>query len=86
MERENRKIVRTTTWSAGPGCHGGCGVLAHITSAWVRALASSIAAHRRSKLARSILQMFPMLAAHSWDLLLNWDKTCPLGQNRLETL
>jgi len=30
MKRENRKIVRTTTWSAGPGCHGGCGVLAHI--------------------------------------------------------
>ena len=27
---KNRKIVRTTTWSAGPGCHGGCGVLAHI--------------------------------------------------------
>jgi len=25
-----RRIVRTTTWSAGPGCHGGCGVLAHI--------------------------------------------------------
>ncbi len=23
-------IVRTTTWSAGPGCHGACGVLAHI--------------------------------------------------------
>ncbi len=30
MEQKNRKIVRTTTWSAGPGCHGGCGVLAHI--------------------------------------------------------
>ncbi len=30
MIRERRKIVRTTTWSAGPGCHGGCGVLAHI--------------------------------------------------------
>ncbi len=30
MEDERRKIVRTTTWSAGPGCHGGCGVLAHI--------------------------------------------------------
>jgi anaerobic selenocysteine-containing dehydrogenase len=30
MKRGNRKIVRTTTWSAGPGCHGGCGVLAHI--------------------------------------------------------
>ena len=30
MKRKNRKIVRTTTWSAGPGCHGGCGVLAHI--------------------------------------------------------
>ncbi len=29
MKRES-KIVRTTTWSAGPGCHGGCGVLAHI--------------------------------------------------------
>ncbi|HEY31873.1 MAG TPA: molybdopterin-dependent oxidoreductase [Dehalococcoidia bacterium] len=27
---KNRQIVRTTTWSAGPGCHGGCGVLAHI--------------------------------------------------------
>jgi anaerobic selenocysteine-containing dehydrogenase len=25
-----RRIVQTTTWSAGPGCHGGCGVLAHI--------------------------------------------------------
>jgi anaerobic selenocysteine-containing dehydrogenase len=23
-------IVKTTTWSAGPGCHGGCGVLAHV--------------------------------------------------------
>ena len=22
--------VRTTSWSAGPGCHGGCGVIAHI--------------------------------------------------------
>jgi hypothetical protein len=30
MKRENHKIVRTTTWSAGPGCYGGCGVLAHI--------------------------------------------------------
>jgi len=27
---KNREIVRTTTWSAGPGCHGGCGVLAYI--------------------------------------------------------
>ncbi len=27
---EETKTVRTTTWSAGPGCHGGCGVLAHI--------------------------------------------------------
>jgi len=30
MEQKNPKIVHTTTWSAGPGCHGGCGVLAHI--------------------------------------------------------
>jgi anaerobic selenocysteine-containing dehydrogenase len=30
MKPEKRTIVRTTTWSAGPGCHGGCGVLAHI--------------------------------------------------------
>jgi len=30
MGGKDRKIVRTTTWSAGPGCHGGCGVLAHI--------------------------------------------------------
>jgi len=22
--------MRTTTWSAGPGCHGGCGVLVHV--------------------------------------------------------
>jgi anaerobic selenocysteine-containing dehydrogenase len=27
---ENLEVVRTTTWSAGPGCHGGCGVLAYI--------------------------------------------------------
>ena len=26
----NTRIVRTTAWSAGPGCHGTCGVLAHI--------------------------------------------------------
>ena len=30
MTNSKNKIVRTTTWSAGPGCHGGCGVLAHI--------------------------------------------------------
>ena len=24
------QIVRTTSWSAGPGCHGTCGVLAHV--------------------------------------------------------
>jgi anaerobic selenocysteine-containing dehydrogenase len=38
MNREKRQksnlseteIIPTTTWSAGPGCHGGCGVLAHI--------------------------------------------------------
>ena len=28
--KEKLEIVRTTTWSAGPGCHGGCGVLAYI--------------------------------------------------------
>ena len=30
MKEKDVCIVRTTTWSAGPGCHGGCGVLAHI--------------------------------------------------------
>jgi len=30
VKHGTRRIVRTTTWSAGPGCHGGCGVLAHI--------------------------------------------------------
>jgi anaerobic selenocysteine-containing dehydrogenase len=30
MDSPDTKIVRTTTWSAGPGCHGGCGVLAHV--------------------------------------------------------
>src|SRR5271169_3920354 len=30
MKEKDVHIVRTTTWSAGPGCHGGCGVLAHI--------------------------------------------------------
>ena len=30
MDEKETKVVRTTTWSAGPGCHGGCGVLAHI--------------------------------------------------------
>jgi len=23
---EQEKVVRTTVWSPGPGCHGGCGV------------------------------------------------------------
>ncbi len=30
MTGTNEKIVRTTSWSAGPGCHGGCGVLAYV--------------------------------------------------------
>lgn len=30
MSSAGTKIMRTTTWSAGPGCHGGCGVLAHV--------------------------------------------------------
>ena len=30
MAESKTEIVRTTTWSAGPGCHGGCGVLAHV--------------------------------------------------------
>jgi len=30
MGTDDTSIVKTTTWSAGPGCHGGCGVLAHI--------------------------------------------------------
>lgn len=30
METEDFEVIRTTTWSAGPGCHGGCGVLAHV--------------------------------------------------------
>jgi ferredoxin len=30
MGSDATKIFRTTTWSAGPGCHGGCGVLAHV--------------------------------------------------------
>lgn len=27
----NEKIVRTTVWSAGPGCHGGCGVKLYVS-------------------------------------------------------
>lgn len=30
MSSGETKVVRTTVWSPGPGCHGGCGVLAHI--------------------------------------------------------
>jgi anaerobic selenocysteine-containing dehydrogenase len=30
MNDQGSHIVKTTTWSPGPGCHGGCGVLAHI--------------------------------------------------------
>jgi len=30
MAENDLKIIRTTSWSAGPGCHGGCGVLAHV--------------------------------------------------------
>lgn len=30
MTELKSQIIRTTTWSAGPGCHGGCGVLAHV--------------------------------------------------------
>ncbi len=30
MKNEKLEIIRTTTWSAGPGCHGSCGVLAYV--------------------------------------------------------
>jgi anaerobic selenocysteine-containing dehydrogenase len=30
MKESQTGIFKTTTWSPGPGCHGGCGVLAHI--------------------------------------------------------
>jgi len=31
MEKsKEEKVVRTTVWSAGPGCHGGCGVKLHV--------------------------------------------------------
>ena len=28
--REGEKVVRTTVWSPGAGCHGGCGVKLHV--------------------------------------------------------
>lgn len=30
MTSSKTKVYKTTTWSPGPGCHGGCGVLAHV--------------------------------------------------------
>ena len=30
MADDGIRKIRTTTWSGGPGCHGGCGVIAHI--------------------------------------------------------
>ncbi|RPI79984.1 MAG: dimethylsulfide dehydrogenase [Desulfobacteraceae bacterium] len=30
MKDQSIKKIKTTTWSAGPGCHGGCGVIAHV--------------------------------------------------------
>ena len=28
--KDGVEIIKTTTWSPGPGCHGGCGVLVHV--------------------------------------------------------
>jgi anaerobic selenocysteine-containing dehydrogenase len=30
VKEEKLEIIHTTTWSAGPGCHGTCGVLAYV--------------------------------------------------------
>ncbi len=30
MKDNDVKIIKTTTWSPGPGCHGGCGILVHV--------------------------------------------------------
>lgn len=30
MNQTETGIYKTTTWSPGPGCHGGCGILAHV--------------------------------------------------------
>ncbi|THB81408.1 MAG: dimethylsulfide dehydrogenase [Desulfobacteraceae bacterium] len=30
MRSDGVEIIKTTTWSPGPGCHGGCGILVHV--------------------------------------------------------
>ena len=30
MNESETKVFKTTTWSPGPGCHGGCGLLVHV--------------------------------------------------------
>ncbi len=30
MKEDGVTIIKTTTWSPGPGCHGGCGILVHV--------------------------------------------------------
>ena len=30
MGKSEDKIIRTTVWSAGPSCHGGCGVRVYV--------------------------------------------------------
>ncbi|MFC1861643.1 molybdopterin-dependent oxidoreductase, partial [Chloroflexota bacterium] len=30
MEINGENVIRTTVWSAGPGCHGGCGAKVHV--------------------------------------------------------
>jgi anaerobic selenocysteine-containing dehydrogenase len=30
LKEDKLEVIRTTTWSAGPGCHGTCGVLAYV--------------------------------------------------------
>jgi len=35
MKDDGVKIIKTTTWSPGPGCHGGCGILVHVKDAKV---------------------------------------------------
>ena len=45
------EIIRTTVWSAGPGCHGTCGVLAHIKKGKLAKISPALETTLKSALA-----------------------------------
>jgi anaerobic selenocysteine-containing dehydrogenase len=75
---EADKIVKTVTWSAGPGCHGGCGVFGRLCP---RALTINEFIYHPDRL-RSPLKRIGKRGENKWEKI-SWEEAYDLIEHRM---